>query len=162
MTAVLEYVVGSLGWSLLGFAVGWIAASLRRDVLTIKEAIVDEEQQFPHGPSVTTATRWLGVIVILLAVASVIQGVVTQRRLSDVTECQAEFNAEFAEVLTLRADLAEEDRVALQSMLIGIYRVREDDAAQEERFREYVEQIQASNEEREDHPLPELPRGDCR
>jgi hypothetical protein len=168
VSPVLEYIVNSLGWSLAGFAAGWAVASLRRDVNTIKEAVMDDEDTRDSEPprarmTVDTATRWLGIVVALLAIVTVTQGVISQRRINAVTECQADYNNRFAEVSQRRAALAEEDRDALQRMLITLYQKR--DATSEQRlriFERWVETVQRNNRERTEHPLPQLPEGDCR
>lgn len=163
---MIDYIVSSLGWSLLGFTVGWITASLRTDVTAIKERIVPDSNPTRaerHHESTDRATRWLGIIVALLAVVTVTQGVVTQRRVGEVTECQAEFNAEFAETSTVRSRLANEDRLALQNMLLALYQQRgADEARRLETFKKWVRTVEASERERQRNPLPELPRGDCR
>lgn len=164
---VIEYVVASLGWSLLGFATGWLAASLRTDVSAIKETVLhephEENHERLHLPSVDRATRLLGIVVALLAVVTVVQGVVAQRRIADVAECQAEYNDRFAEALQVRSQLADEDREALHNMLLAVYEQRHDSRAERYRtFQQWVETTQANERERADHPVPELPKGDCR
>lgn len=169
MSPVLEYVVNSLGWSLAGFAAGWAVASLRRDLTTIKEAVVDDTPDGDQLPAHTsrvstdTATRWLGIVVALLAIVTVTQGVIAQRRIGEVTSCQARFNSEFAQATSVRAQLANEDRLALQNMLLALYRQRgADEARRLETFQEWVRTVEQSERERAEHPLPELPKGDCR
>lgn len=169
---MIEYVVSSLGWSLLGFIVGWITASLRKDVTAIKERVMPDEDPARSGPepdlrdphtSTDRATRWLGIIVALLAIVTVTQGVIAQRRIGEVTECQANFNSQFAEATAIRSKLATEDRLALQNMLLSLYRQRgADEARRLETFKEWVVTVESNERERQENPLPELPRGDCR
>jgi len=170
VNAVMEYVLNSLGWSLVGFLVGWLAASLRRDVSVIKEALVDHDQEqeppvvvvhHPHSAT-ATATRILGIVVALLAVITVGQGVVSARRDAGITECQARYNHQFARAMGVRVNLADRDRRALQTMLVTIYRKR--DAPPQERlaaFQEWVDTVERTERERKDHPLPELPKDRC-
>lgn len=165
MTAVVEYVVNSLAWSLVGFALGWVVASLRHDLTQIKETVVHEDppptpRHVTHHPS---ASRWLGIVVALLAAVTVVQGLIAQQKIADVTACQAEFNRDFAHASSLRSQLAAEDRAALNSMLIALYRQRnQPDSARLDTFREWVKTTQANEVERANHPLPDYPIGDCK
>lgn len=174
---MIEYILNSLGWSLLGFTVGWLTASLRRDVTAIKERVMPDQQgsapstrrnlppvqEDHHLISSDKATRWLGIIVALLAIVTVTQGVMAQRRIGDVTECQAQFNDEFAKATAVRSQLANDDRLALQNMLLALYQQRgADEARRLKTFEKWVKTVEASERERREHPLPELPKGDCR
>jgi hypothetical protein len=162
--ATVLYVVNSLGWSLVGFAVGWLASSTRRDVRRIKEAVVpDDPGQRPDWSHPTgTATRWLGVVVAVLAVLTVATGYVTTRRVADVAACQADYNHRFTQVSQLRAQLADGDRAAQQNLLLTIYKERGNQAAQLRAFTAWADTVQRNEVQRKAHPLPELPEGDCR
>lgn len=163
MSAVVEYVVNSLGWSALGFVLGWLVASLRGDVRQIKEVVVPDTEQHPHHNTRIAPTRLFGVVVTVLAVLTVGQAVLTSHRIGEVAECQARYNDRFAEVTRLRTDLADDDRKALQDMLLALYRQRGANEAQRlETFRRWVETVQASERKRAMNPLPTLPKGDCR
>lgn len=164
MSAV-EYVISSLVWSLIGFAVGWLIASMRTDVKTIREAVVhdDERQERERRIDTHRLSRWLGLVAMLLAVATVVQGVAQQRRLNDISECQTEYNNDFAQSVQQRSALGDEDRNALQEMLLALYRQRDDSTEERLRtFEEWVATTQRNERERAEHPLPELPKGDCR
>lgn len=164
MTQVVEYIVGSLGWSILGFMAGWAAASLRTDLTTIKEQVMSEhEHESPrarpvrrHRPATAQATRWLGIVVALLAVVTVAQGVIVSHQLKESTACQAEYNDRFAMVLTIRARLYDEDRHALNK-LIGIIAANpggEDSIGRA--IQNYVETVEENEVDRLRTPLPNL------
>ena len=156
---MLLYLINSLAWSLGGFALGWVVARTRQDMQVIKEAVVPEEESHPqprpssrrqqHGLGSDRSSRWLGGFVAILAIAVAIQSYLAQRELSEVTECQTEYNQQFSEALRLRTQLATEDRLALQNMLITLYQKR--DATQEERaeiFARWVRSTQETEEQR--------------
>jgi dipeptide/tripeptide permease len=165
MSAALFYIVNSLTWSVVGFIVGsWVASSARR--VQQQEAVVPNSTFLAvHGHRMTTqnATRIIGIVVLLLAIFTVVQNTRTSQRLSDVTSCQAKFNHEFAEVSTLRAALADQDRRALQDMLLALYQQR--NASQDKRLRTFeawVATTERNDRARKQNPLPELPSGECR
>lgn len=173
MIELLTYVINSLAWSAGGFAIGWLVASARRDMGEIREAVVHEDSSTPANDDALSSellhsrtdavTRWLGVIVALLAIATVTQAYFANQRIGDVSECQAEYNTRFAEATQKRSQLANEDRDALQHMLITLYRKR--DASSEERlrvFERWVNTVQSNEKQRKLNPLPQLPQGDCR
>lgn len=164
--ATILYVVNSLGWSLVGFAVGWLAGGARRDVRVIKEAVVpdedDDEKARPRWMGGMDATRWLGIVVAILAVVTVTQSYLASRRLSEVTDCQADYNQRIVDVTRIRSQLADEDRTALNTMLLTIYTKRDDKPAQLAAYTAWVNTVRTNEVERKQHPLPEWPGGDCR
>lgn len=163
MNEVLVYVVNSLAWSLVGFVLGWLLASLRRDVTDIREAIVrDETTDEREHQRIDRASRVLGIIVALLAVVTVVQAYVFQRERAEVIGCQTQYNAAIADATRARAQLANEDRHALNTLLLSIYERRGDERAQLRAYTDWVNTTRRTEVERKQHPLPELPKGDCR
>lgn len=160
------YVVSSLAWSLAGFLLGWLLATLRQDVRIIRRAVMPNTPVATwrgHTMTAALATRVLGIIVSVLAIVTVASTFIANDRINDATACQAEYNRRFAEVQNLRARLAQEDRDALQNMLITLYQRRgASQAEQLEVFQQWVDTVRSSQRERKQNPLPELPRGDCR
>lgn len=170
MSALFEYVFNSLAWSGLGFVSGWLVASLRSDVATIREVVMHEDEQTQEDAVAArrrhtsrAAQRWVGVAITVLAVATVVQGVIATQRLNDVSHCQAAYNERFAAATKTRAQLAEDDRVALNNLLLSLYRQRE--ATEQQRlatFEQWVEETERNQRERAKTPLPEYPvGGDC-
>lgn len=163
MTGDLFYFVNSTAWSALGFIVGWFVASTHR--IERGNAVPNSTFIAVHGHRMTTqvATRIIGIIVLLLAIFTVAQNTSTARHLNEVTDCQARFNHEFAEVSTLRAQLADQDRKALQNMLLALYQQRDATARKRLRtFQQWVKTVERNERERRENPLPELPTGECR
>jgi len=164
MTGAWAYVFNSLLWSAAGFATGWVIARLRPTTEPKEPAVPQSTFLSWHGHRLTTqrATRILGVIVIVLAIFTVVQSVVTSERLAHVTRCQARFNSETAKVASLRADLADRDREALNNLLLTIFRKQGHEAAQRHAFVSWVHHTEANERERKAHPLPPYPKGDCK
>lgn len=162
MTDWLAYLINSAAWSVVGFISGWLLATVGRDVKDIKEAVVPDrvkQQRAPHP----NGMRVLGIVVALLAIVTVVQGYMLSSKQAAVVECQATYNDRFAEATQRRAALADEDREALTNMLLGLYRQRDDSERERLRtFEQWVETTQRNERYREAHPLPELPKGDCR
>lgn len=164
----IEYVLNSLAWSLLGFGAGWLGASLRYDVTKIREVVMHDEnqQQITHPVASSArererATRWAGVAIALLALATVLQGVIASARLNDVSACLTSYNERFAAAAVARAELFDSDRRALQKMLLTMYYERE--ASERQRldiFREWVTTTERNESQRP--LLPEYPSsGGC-
>lgn len=159
MSDAIEYVVNSFAWSAIGFTVGWLVASLRTDVHSLKEALVPtEEARTRRLKSTQRATRVLGTIVALLAIATVVQGFVATRRLNEISDCQSTYNRHFAAATKTRAQLAEEDRQALVNLLLSLYQQRDETEQQRlHTFEQWVKTTEANERERRQHPLPSYP-----
>lgn len=166
MNDVIEYVISSVGWSLVGFVGGWLVASLRSDVTVIREAVVHDDEHIEHEHELPRradiATRVLGIVVALLAIVTVVQGVVSSRRDAEIVDCQTDFNTEFARVVSLRSELTDADRDALENLMLTLNEQANDRAARREAFDQYVDTIRATRAQRAEHPLPELPKGECK
>jgi hypothetical protein len=111
--------------------------------------------------------RWVGVVLILLALATVIQGYYFNRQQNTgseqnqrVTECQARFNQDFASVLELRSRWANEDRAGLNVMLATVL-AGESPAVRRQALVDYLAAVKANDEKRAATPLPDLAHRKC-
>jgi hypothetical protein len=115
-----------------------------------------------HGHSLTVlaATRWLGIVVALLAILTVTQAYLLRAEQRGIVECQSAYNDQFAHSINARAELTEDDRVALDKLVISIADA-EGQADIERAFARYVERLRETQDQRAQHPLPELPSEAC-
>lgn len=164
MTHWLLYLANSAAWSLVGFAGGWLVASMGRDVKDIRQAVVREEEDAPMNHphiSTSTTTRWLGIFVAALAIVTVAQSVWLTQRQSEVVTCQARFNDAFAQAVKYRATLQDADRDALNTLTVNLYKLRNaSEQRRAEEFTRYLARVEDTNAERAKHALPTLP-GRC-
>ena len=82
----MTYLVEAIGWSVLGFVLGYITAW----------AVARTGQQ--------GNTRVLGGLLIVLAVASVSYGVVSNRQFDDAVACQSRYDRELQHAVEARLD----------------------------------------------------------
>lgn len=66
----------------------------------------------------TVAQRSIGVVLVLLSLASVIVVAVQTARLSDVTECQAQYNDAYTTAIEARSGAARSERQAMRELLM--------------------------------------------
>jgi hypothetical protein len=124
--------------------------------------------------------RWLRdkifeAVFITLAVLAIVQGLFVQKQLSDKTNCQSNYNLQVAQAVTARATIADreselinEDRSALLQLITTITSPagstpQEQRAAVEDALQQYLKteaniekEREAANQDRRQHPLPDL------
>lgn len=103
--------------------------------------------------------RSVGFIVIVLAVATVVQAVVFERQQAIITTCQARFVQDVTDALRVRAEIADQDRANLNELVKAVL------AAQPGTSRnvlsDYLARQAELDQQRRAVPLPNLPR-ECR
>lgn len=104
-----------------------------------------------------TMQKIFGVLVALLAVATLITGVYSIRNQEQITKCQAEYNKKFIDQLRERTLIANQDREDLAELVTGILRDSRTPADNRKLLEEYLKSKKESDAERKKHPLPELP-----
>ena len=62
--------------------------------------------------------KWVGVVLIMLSLASVIVVAVYSSRLADVTECQAQYNNAYTKAIEARSLAARNERQAMRQLLL--------------------------------------------
>ena len=105
------------------------------------------------GQSVRSAP-WIGVIVLLLAVATSTQSYLYQR-------CQSDRNDEFARVIKVRAQWAKEDQDALRQLIRTAVQQPVD---RDRNFRatiNWLSTVEKNDTLRSQNPLPDIEKG-CR
>lgn len=122
---MIHDVLTSVNWSLVGFIAGWLAAHEMSFINRTLEATVSvAKREKPDHAETPGRSRVLGWVVVVLAVVTVAQGSYftyesskTAQKNTERTECQAQFNKDFAAVLVKRAQWADDDKKALNKLL---------------------------------------------
>lgn len=168
--------ISGLVWSLIGFIAGYLVANLKMEMDQIKEAVVNDDSDDsgqdedrdgyagghggPGGEHRPRFPRWLGVVVILLAVVTVAQGVYFSRQARETSHCQAQFNSDFSTALTLRNGWAAEDRAQLTKMIDTVLTGATPEVRRKA-LEDYLAAVHKNDALRAQHPLPELSDRDC-
>lgn len=161
------YLVGSVIWSLFGFAAGYMFAELTRKIDTIKETVVDEVKTVEYtGPDrrargrrfrrvdTFVTGRWFGIIIIMLSLLTVVQTAVITDRQRQLNRCLADYNAAVVRTQQARAEIADKDRRALVVMVTSVLGGKTS-AQVTKALDTYVETIAKNDAERTANPLPE-------
>lgn len=178
---ILFEILKGLGYSLVGFLVGYNFAKLRRTTEEIKETIVDDDGN-PSVGSVGKSSgtgspskgnegqgiRWLGVVLIMLSLITVaqaayfsIQSSREAKKNADIAECQAQFNSDFAQVVKIRNAYAEEDRAANLKMWDAFLAPGGTQATRLKAAEEFTDAMHKNEELRKQSPLPNLSDRNC-
>lgn len=150
------YLVTALGWSLAGFLLGYMLGRAVREVHEIKEAVVSKNPR----PGTRHARRIdvyqvIGAFVVVMAIASVM--VMTKQittRQGEI-ECRADVLNETIEVLDQRAQIAGQDRAALDEFMAKVFSPDVDEESAHRAYLKYTKKIARHNDQRSDLSYPE-------
>jgi len=157
---VIQEMAYNLAWTLFGFVLGCLVGYER----VVPKRFRQEESmsETEYVPQQTPRQgRWIGAVVILLALFSVAQGSYFAFENSRTAECQARFNDDFARVTTQRAVWADEDRRSLTKMLNEILAAKEGTSAGRDSVNLYLATINRNEKLRQENPLPNLEDRRC-
>lgn len=96
----------------------------------------------------------LGTIFIAIAVLMVIQGLWLQWSRDRESNCQADYNAHVSSVVAQRAQWADEDRKALNTMIFAVIDPKNSDQGRQQAFQTYAETARKNDQNRQANPLP--------
>lgn len=137
----------SLTWSLIGFVFGYGAGAITMRLIP------------PVKDHKTAWMRTIGVIFMVAALVTVVQGVSFQIQQRAVLDCQAQYNKEVAEAIKARADLQDLDRsniVMMAEEVITADGREEVNAA----LAAYIKRQTAIDKARDQFQIPQYP-DDC-
>jgi hypothetical protein len=171
---IFIYIVLSVAWFGLGVAVGQWLCRMSNDVHQIKEKLVGEPDD---GASEAEAEekraradllgRILGLVVVLAAVASVLvsldasrETTAATRRLAAITACQRDYNQRFTVALQARQAITDEDRAALDELVVSVFSATTRDASRDA-LAHYIDRRRQADAARRAHPLPAPADGNC-
>lgn len=177
---ILFEVLKGLGYSLGGFLVGYNFTKLRRTTEEIKETVVDDNDDpsagnlgKPDGPSEAhgrenQGIHWFGVLLVVLSLITVAQAAYfsvqssrESKKNADIASCQAQFNADFAQVVKIRNTYAEEDRAANLKMWDAFLAPGGTQASRLKAAEEFTDAMHKNEELRKQSPLPNLSDRNC-
>lgn len=149
LTSIVSFLVGAL------FGGAGVYTLLKPRLNPRESAMPPPERD----PGVWLA-RLLGVAVILCSLVSVGISVNATRELAHVTGCQTDYNERFAQALTARQVITEEDRAALDELVI---RVTSATSREESRdaLQDYIDRRRRADKARAQNPLPDPLSGHC-
>lgn len=98
--------------------------------------------------------RALGVILIVLAVASVIFVAIQTARLSDVTECQAQYNDAYGKAIQARSNAAREERQAQRELWTTVLNQQIPVEQKRAAFEHYLKKLDEADQVRDEAKLP--------
>jgi hypothetical protein len=158
----------SLAYSTLGLIIGFVIGRLTREVHEVRETVCPDEhtghvhpqhekpgKQGAMPTTVLIRSRSLGVMLIILSLVTVLLSTITAIDNRKKADCNRRYNVEFVRVFLERAKAGDKDRASLNRMLTGIN--TPDQAVRQQVFRDYLEEIAATEQERRENPLPTPP-----
>jgi hypothetical protein len=160
---VIEELLPSVCWSLIGFLIGWLFGREMLFITQIREAVVPEEERdlTEHKVADTPEkrSRLLGFIVVILAVFTVLQGSYFTYENKKQAQCQAQYNSDFAAVVRKRAQWADEDKQAELKLFRDLLGAKPGTGAKI--LQDYLETTSRTDKLRQENPLPKLEDRDC-
>lgn len=100
----------------------------------------------------------LGTIFILIAVLMVIQGLWLQYTKDQEASCQANYNSDVSAVVAQRAQWADEDRHALNTMISTVINPDNTEQERQQALQQYAETAAKNDANRQANPLPSKTR----
>jgi hypothetical protein len=176
----LTYVLYAVGWFVLGAVTGAQWTRMRRDVRRIANTQAGEETVAQHettnDETARPQRRWgrrvLDTFVVLLFIASAVQGYVTYDRIEAVIACQKAYQTGFADAIDARSKAAAPEKAALTQWMKTLYELitkagvpGSDPAAARQKFAaatsEYLQKQEELTRKQQENPYPPSPRDVC-
>lgn len=105
-----------------------------------------------------TAQKIYGVLLALLAIATLVTGIYSIRNQERISRCQAHYNQAFVEQLRARTDISTSDRESLAATIQGFLQPGMTPERKKKLLEDYLETKKENDAKRQEHPLPELPQ----
>lgn len=165
---LLNELLPSISWSLIGFLLGWLVGREMLFVHRMKEPAMEDTDDTKGGPGQgssdehthkSSRTLVLGIIISLLAVFTVLQGSYYTYETQKKATCQAQFNADFAKVIGLRAQWADEDKAAELKLFRDLLAAKPGSGSAI--LSEYLAATDRTDKLRRENPLPKLEDRNC-
>lgn len=148
------YVAQSAAWSVLGFLFGfgvsqWLTYKAEQEAGRADARAREQRRRIAVG--------WM---LLVLALATVLQGLYFQRKQQQTTQCQARYNAEVSRVIQVRSEIADSDQANLLN-LIRVISVAGTPLETRNAVLSFLNKQEALNVERRRNPIPTLRPGEC-
>lgn len=105
-------------------------------------------------PNVKSFQKWLGAIIVVLSVVTVILMAIQTARLGDATECQATYNDAYTRSLQDRANAARNERQAQRELLLTLLSRPVTPEQGRAAFDRYLKKLDEADAERESAKIP--------
>ena len=155
---MIEYALTNLLYAVVGGLVGFFIGRLVVAAVQPVPPLAQDEVLPVGNGKLMSAQRITGAVLILLALASVIIGSISNvrlnaqtDRLSRITECQSAYNRAYAAGLQERVDASARDREAQRRLLLSLQNPAADRASE---VRQFLEQGRLADVQRAASPLP--------
>lgn len=169
---VLAYLAERIPWAVVGLLIGYM---LSRGVCALQDiavAVNPEDTDMatrPHRPWYrrVTSNGVVGVVVFVLAVATVVQGYVSSEATRRVAECTKGYSNGFADALDARSDANAQAQQALDDLMTKVGELTTGAATAESRavFRsalnDYLAKRAEAKKQQTENPYPPAPRDVC-
>lgn len=161
MIELFNDLLPSFSWSIIGFVVGWLVGREMLFLSQIREAVVPEEEIERTEPKLPSAkgNRLLGIVVICMAMFTVAQGSYYAWDRNRQTDCQAQYNKDFAATLRKRAQWADEDKAAEIKLFTDLLAAKPGTGAKI--LQDYLDTTARTDKLRAENPLPKLEDRNC-
>lgn len=169
----VDYIARSAIWSIAGFAAGFLAGRTTRDV----RRITDTTYRPPARGDTAVPTRQprhrpsgqfiVGLVVVVLAVATVAQGIVQSTALRHVVDCDQSYSDAVAAALDTRSDANSTAQNAMDELVNAIAatlsqpRTPQRDYAMRQALSGYIAARNRAKATLTTHPLPPAPHEVC-
>lgn len=164
----LSYIALSLPWSIAGVLVGWFMARSTAAVEAIADAVTKEDtvpEAKPRRPRFTS-TNLIGVLVVLLGIATAVQSYAQSDATERLAVCQRAYSDGFADALDARTQANTEAQLALDNLMstVGDVLTSADPAARDRltaAVSEYLSKRVEAKKTQAANPYPPAPRDAC-
>lgn len=99
--------------------------------------------------------RWIGIIIVALALASVIAVAVQTTKLHEITECQAEYNNAYTKAIEARSLAARNERQAQRDLLLTLLSGPTTPEQRRAAFDEYLKKLDEADLVRDKAQIPD-------
>lgn len=108
------------------------------------------------SPQITKLSfeRWLGAVIVVMSIVSVVMVAVQTARLSDATECQASYNEAYTKSIQARSDAARKERQAQRTLLVTLLSGPITPEQRRDAFNTYLANLDKADQQREDAAIP--------
>jgi hypothetical protein len=98
--------------------------------------------------------RWLGIVLVVLSVASIILVAVQTARLNNATACQANYNVAYTRSIQQRAAAARDERQAQRQLLVTLLSGPTTPEQRRAAFADYLASLDKADQQREAAAIP--------
>lgn len=146
---MIDELMRQLAASFAGLVIGWFCGSAYCQTRVLR--MIEKHDRTPRWSD----SRTLGIVLIVLAILTTLMSSITSYQAQEQARCFTRYNTEFVKAYTARANAADKDRASLNNLIISL--TNTDPAIRARVFSKYVEDIKATDRQREASPIPNPP-----